>query len=47
VADKPTDPDRSSGWGLHLVETLADRWGIERQAGTRVWFELDRIDDEP
>jgi anti-sigma regulatory factor (Ser/Thr protein kinase) len=38
----PTDPARSSGWGLFLVETLADRWGVERGSGTRVWFELDR-----
>lgn len=39
----PTDPTRSSGWGLYLVETLSDRWGIEAAEpdGTRVWFELD------
>lgn len=44
VGDAPTDPERASGWGLFLVETLADRWGVERQAGTHVWFELDRVD---
>jgi anti-sigma regulatory factor (Ser/Thr protein kinase) len=36
------DPARPSGWGLYLVEELADRWGVETQVGTRVWFELDR-----
>jgi anti-sigma regulatory factor (Ser/Thr protein kinase) len=35
--------DTASGWGLFLVEHLADRWGIERLDGrTRVWFEIDR-----
>jgi anti-sigma regulatory factor (Ser/Thr protein kinase) len=33
----------ASGWGLFLVEHLADRWGVERLDGrTRVWFEIDR-----
>jgi anti-sigma regulatory factor (Ser/Thr protein kinase) len=33
----------ASGWGLVLVEHLADRWGVDRVGGrTRVWFELDR-----
>jgi anti-sigma regulatory factor (Ser/Thr protein kinase) len=32
-----------SGWGLFLVERLADRWGVRRDGGrTRVWFELRR-----
>ena len=31
-----------SGWGLYLVRELSDRWGVERSAQTRVWFELDR-----
>jgi anti-sigma regulatory factor (Ser/Thr protein kinase) len=31
-----------SGWGLFLVEHVADRWGVDRQDGhTRVWFEID------
>jgi two-component sensor histidine kinase len=29
------------GWGLHLVETLADRWGVHA-GSTHVWFEIDR-----
>ena len=35
--------DETSGWGLFLVERLADRWGVGREgATTRVWFELRR-----
>jgi anti-sigma regulatory factor (Ser/Thr protein kinase) len=44
VEDVPTDPGRRTGWGLFLVETLADRWGVDRSRGTCVWFELDRVD---
>jgi anti-sigma regulatory factor (Ser/Thr protein kinase) len=34
------DPARASGWGLYLVAELADRWGIEDEKQTCVWFEL-------
>jgi anti-sigma regulatory factor (Ser/Thr protein kinase) len=34
------DPARSGGWGLYLVEQLADRWGVDGAGGTRVWFEM-------
>jgi anti-sigma regulatory factor (Ser/Thr protein kinase) len=27
------------GWGLHLVESLTDRWGVY-EGSTHVWFEL-------
>ncbi len=37
----PDDPLRASGWGLVLVEELADRWGIDHHPRTRVWFEMD------
>ena len=37
----PQDPVRPGGWGLFIVEQLADRWGVARDAGTRVWFEID------
>ncbi|MBA2644232.1 MAG: ATP-binding protein [Solirubrobacterales bacterium] len=30
-----------SGWGLHLVDELSDRWGVESTGPTRVWFEVD------
>ncbi|MCW2991503.1 MAG: ATP-binding protein [Solirubrobacterales bacterium] len=29
------------GWGLHLVETLTDRWGVH-EGSTHVWFEIER-----
>lgn len=35
-------PDGQSGWGLFLVNRIADRWGVDRRDGTRVWFEIDR-----
>jgi anti-sigma regulatory factor (Ser/Thr protein kinase) len=37
------DPARPSGWGLYLVNELADRWGVDRgrRGGTRIWFEVD------
>jgi|RhiMetdeSRZDD1v2_1073273.scaffolds.fasta_scaffold01073_11 anti-sigma regulatory factor (Ser/Thr protein kinase) len=34
--------DRDQGWGLLLVERLADRWGVVAGRTTLVWFELDR-----
>jgi anti-sigma regulatory factor (Ser/Thr protein kinase) len=39
------DPARASGWGLYLVDELADRWGMDRggRGGTRIWFELDGV----
>jgi anti-sigma regulatory factor (Ser/Thr protein kinase) len=36
------DPTRPSGWGLYLVAELADRWGVDSDDRTLVWFELDR-----
>jgi anti-sigma regulatory factor (Ser/Thr protein kinase) len=42
VTEPAPDPARPSGWGLYLVRELSDRWGVERNAVTRVWFELDR-----
>jgi anti-sigma regulatory factor (Ser/Thr protein kinase) len=32
--------DQEGGWGLPLVEHLADRWGTF-EGSTHVWFELD------
>jgi anti-sigma regulatory factor (Ser/Thr protein kinase) len=48
VADRgpgfaPRPPERDledpSGWGLFLVDRLADRWGVATGEETRVWFE--------
>lgn len=30
-----------SGWGLYLVDRIADRWGASGDGKTRVWFEID------
>jgi anti-sigma regulatory factor (Ser/Thr protein kinase) len=34
----PNDADQ--GWGLFLVEQLADEWGVERERQA-VWFQID------
>jgi anti-sigma regulatory factor (Ser/Thr protein kinase) len=39
VRDRPLTT--AGGWGLHLVESLADRWGVH-EGSTHVWFEIDR-----
>lgn len=33
--------DRGSGWGLHIVGQLTDRWGVRGGGQTCVWFEID------
>jgi anti-sigma regulatory factor (Ser/Thr protein kinase) len=30
-----------SGWGLFLVDSLADRWGVHSDGDVTVWFEVD------
>jgi anti-sigma regulatory factor (Ser/Thr protein kinase) len=36
------EPDPSGGWGLFLIDRIADRWGITRTAsGTCAWFEIE------
>ena len=37
--DSMTKP---GGWGLYLVDRIADRWGVIKNRMTRVWFEIDR-----
>ena len=34
--------DEPGGFGLYLVGRLADRWGVETNHGTTVWFVLRR-----
>ena len=34
--------DVPGGWGLVLVDQLADRWGVINEDGSRVWLEMDR-----
>ena len=37
----PPAGNESGGWGLFLVDQIADRWGVEcTTSGTRVWFEI-------
>jgi anti-sigma regulatory factor (Ser/Thr protein kinase) len=31
----------SSGWGLYLVDRIADRWGVITRDRNEVWFEID------
>jgi len=33
----------AGGWGLHLVDRLASRWGVERGQPARVWFEVEPV----
>lgn len=39
-------PEQSAegGWGLFLVDRLADRWGVQGNGRTLVWLEIDRPD---
>jgi hypothetical protein len=34
--------DEPGGFGLYLIGRLADRWGVETNSSTRVWFVLRR-----
>lgn len=36
----PASAVRESGFGLVLVDTLSDRWGVEGGESTTVWLEL-------
>jgi anti-sigma regulatory factor (Ser/Thr protein kinase) len=40
--ERDKDLDEPGGWGLVLVQSIAKRWGVERDRRTRVWFELAR-----
>ena len=39
IAARDPDSERD-GFGLRIVETLADAWGVSRKGHTRVWVEL-------
>ena len=34
-------PGLKGGWGLPIVERISDRWGVERNSRSCVWFEID------
>jgi anti-sigma regulatory factor (Ser/Thr protein kinase) len=40
--ERDRDLEEPGGWGLVLVESIAKRWGVERDGRTSVWFELAR-----
>ena len=47
TAERTPSMDEASGWGLYVVERLADRWGVTRHkgGGISVWFEIDEPGD--
>jgi anti-sigma regulatory factor (Ser/Thr protein kinase) len=45
-APKPREAGQEGGFGLPLVEHLADRWGTY-EGSTHVWFELDLANAQP
>lgn len=40
VARRTPSRDHGGGFGLNIVDTLATRWGVRRDASTLVWVEL-------
>jgi serine/threonine-protein kinase RsbW len=40
IARWAPDLQHRGGLGLNVVEMLSERWGVSRDAGTRVWAEL-------
>lgn len=42
ISEQVPNRDTAAGWGLYLVDQLADRWGVANTHGTSVWFEIDR-----
>jgi serine/threonine-protein kinase RsbW len=40
VARRAPDLQNGGGFGLNVVERLSARWGVNRDAGTRVWADL-------
>lgn len=38
-----TQPEAMDGgdWGMFIVDRVADRWGVDRSVGTRLWCEID------
>jgi anti-sigma regulatory factor (Ser/Thr protein kinase) len=41
--DAPSDPAHVGGWGLVLVDQLAERWGVDHDGEANVvWCELER-----
>lgn len=43
---RPPHPGQRWGWGLLLVDRLADRWGTHPGDPSSVWFEMPTADPE-
>ena len=43
IVPREPDRERGGGFGLHLVDLIATRWGVNRTGGTHVWFEVDAV----
>jgi anti-sigma regulatory factor (Ser/Thr protein kinase) len=41
-APDPPGSGSAGGYGLVLLDRLADRWGVQRENGFGVWFEVQR-----
>jgi anti-sigma regulatory factor (Ser/Thr protein kinase) len=41
LSEPRPQPGLKGGWGLPIVETISDRWGVERNSCACVWFEID------
>jgi anti-sigma regulatory factor (Ser/Thr protein kinase) len=40
-----TPAPQHGGFGLYLVDKLADRWGVETRGATLIWFEVGMDSD--
>jgi hypothetical protein len=45
VAVSPSPIATPSGWGMFIIDRVADRWGVDRGEGTAVWCEIDLASD--
>jgi serine/threonine-protein kinase RsbW len=43
ISQREPDREHGGGFGLHLVDLIATRWGVNRTGGTHVWFEVDAV----
>ena len=41
LSEPRPQPGLNGGWGLPIVETISNRWGVEQNCCACVWFEID------
>ena len=46
-ARREPSPNGAGGYGLNIVDKVANRWGVKRNRFARVWFEIDRSSAQP